>query len=554
MGKLRFEKLGFLLSPNEGMLYNVKTVKRLIDYLAELGYNTMYMDFTAGYAIEGQPLFCYLKAKYTKEEFKEIDNYALSKGITIIPTIQTLAHLFYLYRWPKNHELFDIDDILMVGNPKVYELIEGMIRTMSENFSSKIIHLGMDEAFKLGRGKYYDKYGPVDRVKIMKSHLDRVLDICRKYGVKAEVWADMFITLAYGNYTGTDDMFNDKNANADVSVDRVTSVRNSIPKDVKLHYWDYYSLDKEHYCQELDKMKSITDNIAFDGGIWNYINFVTDNTYSIKATEVAFEACYERGIKEVTVTTWAADAGETSIWTIMPSVVAAAEFAHGNHDMAKIKARFKKLMGIEFDAFIDMERINKLKARDENNPESYNLSACKYLLYNDPFIGIYDSTVDVSERHVFTETVELMSKWTGNRKWGYIFKPIKKLAEILEYKFDLGLRTRELYKAGDKDGLRTLANETYTKIIKLLKEFYPIFRKQWYAEYMHHHFEVQDYRFGGIVKRFENCRKMLIDYCDGKYDRLDELEEKIVDYIDGTDEFKRGALLENGFGDEYTVL
>ena len=71
MKGLKFEKLGFLLSPKGGMLYNVKTVKRLIDYLSELGYNTLYMDFTQGYAIEGQPFFCYLKAKYTKEEFKE---------------------------------------------------------------------------------------------------------------------------------------------------------------------------------------------------------------------------------------------------------------------------------------------------------------------------------------------------------------------------------------------------------------------------------------------------------------------------------------------------
>lgn len=555
MKKLKFEKLGFLLSPTGGMLYNVKTVKKLIDYLSELDYNTLYMDFTAGYAIEGQPFFCYLKAKYTKEEFKELDDYALSKSITIIPTIQTLAHLFYLYRWPKNHELFDIDDILMVDNPKVYELIDGMIKTMSENFSCKIIHLGMDEAFRLGRGKYYDKYGPVDRVEIMKKHLDKVLQICKKYGVKAEIWADMFITMAYGNYTGIAEMFSDtKSVGNNTATDMVESVRNSIPKDIKLHYWDYYSLDKEHYCAELDKMKSITDNIAFDGGIWNYISFVPDNTYSIKATEAAFEACYEKGIKEVSVTTWAGDVGETSIWTIMPSVVAASEFSHGNHDMNKIKARFKKLMGIEFDAFIALENINKLKARDEKNTESYTLSPCKYLLYNDPFVGIYDSTVYRDEKHIFVDTVQTLKKWTKHKKWGYIFKTVQKLAEILAYKFDLGLVTRELYKAGDKDNLRALANGTYTKIIKLLKEFYPLFRKQWYSEYMHHHFEIQDYRFGGIVKRMENCRQMLIDYCDGKYERLDELEEKIVDYLDGTDEFRRGAILENGFNDEYSIL
>ena len=66
-------------------------------------------------------------------------------------------------------------------------------------------------------------------------------------------------------------------------------------------------------------MQSITNNnFTFDGGIWNYISFVPDNEYSIKATEAAFEACHERGVKEVSVTTWAGDFGETSLWTIMP--------------------------------------------------------------------------------------------------------------------------------------------------------------------------------------------------------------------------------------------
>lgn len=545
MRKLLFEKLGFLLSPKGGTRINVKTLKQLIDYLSELGYNTLYMDFTTGFGIEEQPFFCYKKAKYTKEEFKDFDSYALSKGITIIPTIQTLAHVRFLYRWPKNHVLFDTGDTLLVGEPKVYELIDDMIRTISNLFSSKIVHLGMDEAFNLGRGKYYDKHGPKDRVEIMKYHLEKVLDICKKYDVKPEVWGDMFLTQAYGQ---------DFHEEADSNIDRVKDVRESIPKEVKVHYTNYYGVKKEDYYVGIDRVKALTDNVAFAGGIFNYIGFVPNNQFSIKSLEAAFEACYERGVKEVCATTWAGDTGETSIWMVMPSIVAAAEFAHGNHDMEKIKARFKKLMGIEFDAFMAFEKINNMKPRSENGIQSYVVSPCKYLYYNDPFIGTYDSTVIPEEKVVYTEAIKELDKWTGHRKWGYLFKTVKKLAEILEHKFDLGLRTRATYKAGDKDGLKALANETYTKIIKLIKEFYPLFRKQWYSEYMHHHFEVQDYRFGGIVKRLENCKQMLIDYCDGKYDRLDELEEKTIDYLDGTDEFKRGAVLENGFGDEYTIL
>ena len=135
-----------------------------------------------------------------------------------------------------------------------------------------------------------------------------------------------------------------------------------------------------------------------------------------------------------------------------------------------------------------------------------------------------------------------------------MFKTIHKLAQILEYKFDLGIQTRRLYQAGDKEGLRKLAEETYAKVINRIEEFYPIFRAQWYGEYMHQHFEVNDYKYGGMLTRMKNCKQMLIDYCDGKYKRLDELEGKILDYITGSEEHTKGAMLENGWHDEYTVL
>lgn len=544
MRKLLFDKLGVLVS-SDGTLYTVETLKKFIDYAAELDYNIFYIDLTAGYELEGEPLFCYLRAKYSNTELKELDAYAKSKGITVIPTIQTLAHLGYIFRWRPYFGMRDIDDILLVGEPKVYEFIEKMIKTMSECFSAKIIHLGLDEAFRLGRGKYYDLHGDRNRVDIMKEHVDKVLEICKKYGVSAEVWGDMYIRLAYGTY----------DEGGGTQFDKSEEVANSIDAALKIHYWDYYGLDVKHYSDYIDKFKKLTDNVVFDGGVQSYIGFEPDNTFSIRTLEAGFKASYERGIKEVTVTIWGGDVtNETSLWATMPSVVAASEFAHGNYDMVSVKAKFKQLMGMDFDAFIALESADKLKARDKDNKESYYCNPTKYLLYNDVFAGVYDSTVDESERRVFTEAAKQLKPYVGDKRWGGIFRTAKALAEVLEYKFDLGIRTRRAYQAGDKKELKNLANKVYPLVIKRVKKLYRAFREQYYAECKYNGFEVQDMRFGGLINRLQNCRELLLKYCGGKIERLNELEQKIVDYFDGSDDLVNGALFENGYVDEVSSL
>ena len=61
-------------------------------------------------------------------------------------------------------------------------------REHAENFSecvrTKKVHLGMDEAHGLGLGEYLKKHGFTNRLSIMKRHLEKVEELCRKYGLE----------------------------------------------------------------------------------------------------------------------------------------------------------------------------------------------------------------------------------------------------------------------------------------------------------------------------------------------------------------------------------
>ena len=87
---------------------------------------------------------------------------------------------------------------MLVGEEKVYDLIRRMFSSLRECFRTKRIHIGMDEAQMLGRGKYFDLHGMENRFEILLSHLKRVCALADEYGFCPMMWSDMFYRLANG--------------------------------------------------------------------------------------------------------------------------------------------------------------------------------------------------------------------------------------------------------------------------------------------------------------------------------------------------------------------
>ena len=76
-----------------------------------------------------------------------------------------------------------------------------MFVTMKAAFRSKQIHIGMDEAWGLGTGKYLAANGLESVQIIMKKHLDRVCALAEKYDYEVLMWSDMFFAnVGEGGY------------------------------------------------------------------------------------------------------------------------------------------------------------------------------------------------------------------------------------------------------------------------------------------------------------------------------------------------------------------
>ena len=153
---------------------------------------------------------------------------------------------------------------------------------------------------------------------------------------------------------------------------------------------------------------------------------------------------------------------------------------------------------------------------------------CKALPQPDPFLGFFDSTISegIGEKYGQAKE-ELYSIAKLSRTYGYIFKTAAALCEVLELKYEIGVKTRAAYRAGDKDELKKIA-DTYLEISRRLKKLHDAFSYQWHKENKPHGFDIQDLRLHGIAGRFESLRRRLLDYVNGKIDALEELDDDIL--------------------------
>lgn len=506
-----FRRFGTMLDCSRNAVPTVPFIKNWIDITADLGYNTLMLYTEDTYEVDGEPYFGYMRGRYTKEELKEVDAYALSKGMELIPCIQTLAHLDALVRWPTYEPHVDRDNILLAGDEAVYELIDKMFSTLAQCFTSRIVNIGMDEAYMIGRGKYYDLHGDSNRSQVLIDHLKRVSEIGEKYGFRFMMWSDMFYRLATGEKYNPDAKIND-------------DIKKQIPDNVELVYWAYRPIDVNTYDRLLESHKQIKEDTWFAGGLWMWSGFASHNAHSLLANTAAFKACKQHQVQDVILTMWGDNGSECSKLAMLPALFHASELAKGNANKASIKAKFKEKYGVSFDRYMLLDLPHT-----PNDVKGVIVNADKYLLYNDCFTGLLDSTIKGGENEQYATCARKLGLLKRDAQYGYLFATQQALCEVLAVKAELGVKTRRVYAGGDEEELKVLIAE-YKLLEKKLKNFHKIFKQQWFLENKPHGFDVQDIRLGGLMIRVKSCEERLQALYDGKISCIEELEETQLDY------------------------
>lgn len=512
-----FDTFGVMIDCSRNAVYTVPALEKFIDIMSQMGYNALLLYTEDTYEVEGEPYFGYFRGRYTQDELRRLDSYAKERGVELIPCIQTLAHLARLRAQDPYSSLFDVNDILLADDERVYALIDKMFSACEKSFTSRRINIGMDEAHMVGLGKYLDIHGYQNRYDILRRHMERVNEIAKAHGFEPMMWSDMFFRFASGGGYWTDDI---------VITEKEKSM---VPEGMSVVYWDYYSLNKERYDAMLDNHKLLSDKVWFAGGIWTWTGFTPHNRESLRVIDPSIESCIEKGIRNAFMTMWGDGGAECSIFSVLPAMYYAARKADGENDIEKIKSGFEKMFGISYDDFslLDLPDLIPCETKATWRVNPYMKNPSRYMLYNDPFLGRYDSLVHFDEDKFYSGCSEKLASLVNCDKFGYLFRAAKALCDVLSVKYALGARARKAYKSGDKAELEKVLSDFATAREKL-DGFRLAYYDEWFADKKPEGYEVIDLRLGGLASRLETCEKRLSEYLSGRLARIEELENELL--------------------------
>lgn len=523
-GKCNFEKeekayiesVGVMIDASRNAVYKVEEVKKILINMSLMGQNRCMLYTEDTYEVDGYKYFGYLRGKYSKEELKEIDDFAYSLGIEVIPCIQTLAHLKQTLRWDYAKDIKDTQDVLLVGEEKTYEFIEAMVSSLRNVYRSNNIHIGMDEAFDLGRGEYLTKNGHVSHKELMLKHLTRVCEITKKYDFKPMIWDDMFLRAGAPN-----------GGYYDVNTIITEEIANNIPKEVSLVYWDYYNDDEEKYDKFFEIRKAFNNKVIFAGGCWKWEGYSPTYSRTFITTNAALSQCKKKGINEVFATAWGDDGSETPINAIMLGLILFAEHGYYSEvDNKWLNERCEFLTGLSMSDFTSLEKLDLIPTVESPNVLSLNPS--KYLMFQDILLGAFDKHIEGLNLKEYYNNLEKEYKGIAQKTKAYknMFEMYSKLSKYLSIKSEIGLDIRKTYLEDNREELKNIVKVTLPNLKESLSEFHNSIRKLWYEECKGHGFEVTDIRLGGVRERADSAIYRLNQYLNNEIDKIEELDEE----------------------------
>ena len=538
--KRHFKTLGAQLDVSRGGVPTIEALKKFIVKIAALGYNFLGLYMEDMFEMEKYPRFGYMRGRYSAEELRELDDFAYSFGVELVPAIEALAHLNQYFQWLEAAPLSNGVGSLLVDSEDTYVFIEEMIKTLKGIFRTNRIGTAMDEATAMFGGKYAKLHGTdVNKMEVFLRHLNRVVSICEKYGVKPFMSGDMFfwLTSKKGWYYDLD---------AEFSEELIASV----PNNIEIKGWIYaiphqFDMVNRGLTQEecfkifLDKYKQLSKSCMYQGAIWTWDGFFEDSQFSLYSSIPALRNAIKSGFEEVIASSYGDGGQECNLLKQLPGMLPIySEYCFRGldctvEDIVNVSSYFT---GLPFENRMAlMERMHGSfdETKDDHNfvlhyHDCQRLN--KALFFSDILYDLADFEYDYDKVIAeYTEGADLCRKYIEEDSAN------KDYYEFCLCSFEVGIRKLEIfenlrkkYRENDMEYVKKVAYEYIPDIIKYTDEFYDIFEKNWDETNKSSGIELHQVRLGGVVKRAKYVAKKLDRYIKGEIDKVEELEQDVI--------------------------
>ncbi|MBR6633106.1 MAG: beta-N-acetylhexosaminidase [Clostridia bacterium] len=510
-----FKTVGTMVDVSRCAAPTVETVCTLIDYLATMGYNMLMLYTEDMIKLEDYPYFGYMRGRYTEDELRAIDDYAYGYGIEVVPCIECYGHMEKYLLWHVAYPIRDTETVMLAREDATFELIEKIISTTSRCFRSRRIHVGMDEAWDMGRGRFLDKHGYVPPAEIFNEYMQRLMGIINKYSLSPMMWSDMYFR------TASESGFSYYDVNTVITEE----IKEQIPKEMELVFWHY---GEGPGCDEkmLMKHKALDRRVMFAGGTWSWIGHFPEHNYAFETTRDSILACRKTGVDELLMTIWGNDNAECDLFANLLDLSFTAEMCYNvAPDQSVLRKGFERCTGGDFDAFYNMSAYHNIFDEHHIYSDYHSRFLGKPLFWQDVMEGLYDY-------HLFQEPrsghyklhAEKMSAYDG--KWSSLYSFATLVFGYLAIKCEIAEKAVPAYKGKDRSTLEHISQTLLPRLREATQKVHSAHKELWFAHNKIIGWQNMDIRYGGVVARIDTA-KMLIDaYLTGKSDTIEEFEEE----------------------------
>jgi len=513
-----FKTVGIMLDCCRNAVPRVTYLKEWLRRAALMGYNLAMLYTKDTYRLPNEEGFGYLRGSYTADELREVDAYAEKLGIEMVGCIQTLGHLEPVLKWLKYKDIKDTQAELLTTEEKTYALIEKMLDFWGSVFKSKRIHVGMDETYGLGRGRYLDLNGYRRPFDIYMDHLNRVVRECERRGLKPMIWSDMFFKMGSRRY-------------GDYPSDAVTpeDVVKRIPSEVQLVYWNYYQENAQDYRDWIAKHRAMGQTPIMASAVWTWPVFWYNHRKTVATAGPCVEACAAEGLHEIIFTMWGDDGGYCDRSSAQAGLCYTAEKSFNpacEPDEGLLERKFAAICGGDYQDHIVASELTLMGGSEPVSAEM--------LLWDDPLLGIYWKDCETRHGAEFWKTQEtrydeIASRLCDRPEGGAGNVPrARELAALLVKKIRAELLAEEALQQREK---AREAMDAATAVADAVDEFEVHYREQWYRRNKTFGYEVMQIRLAGQVARWRELSRRLKDLADGATDTIPELTERISEPI-----------------------
>jgi hypothetical protein len=515
-----FLRLGIMLDVSRNMVMKVEHFKKWLRRLALSGCNQLQLYCEDTYQLPGEPFFGIYRAPYTLEELQEMDAYADSLGIELIGCIQTLAHLEQILQHQSYAEIRDNDKIMLVDHPGTEALVRKMIAFWSQALKSRRLHIGMDEAHGLGRGRFQTLHGPEGESTLMTRHLKLVAGICKEYGVAPLIWSDMFFRMT-----------NPGHVYYDLESPFPPGINGEIDPDTTLVYWDYYHRDRESYRKMILRHRELGKEPLVASGIWTWSRMWYDHRKTMETATPCIEICREEKIKELSFTMWGDDGAYCHYDSALAGIIRCADISFGADDENVTAERFAAICGGDYFARTAVGDIHGETGgiADDDSVEIFP----SMVLWDDPLLGIYYSNCKCAhpdfDRNYLAVLEKIQHKilpFEAEKDAGNMAYAAA-LLRALTGKLQLRQALEKAYYSNDKAALELVARENIPETICRMEQVAAMFRENWLECARANGMERIQTRFAGQICRLQELQQRIGEFLTGKVSQIDELEHPL---------------------------